>query len=195
VTATGYIGHPAIRNRATIGGSLIHNDPAAEYPLALLCLGAEVHVTSQRGERNIAVSELLLPWFSTTLEPDELLLEIRVPVRGEREGFGFQEVARRPGDFALAAAAASVTLDPSGNVVEATVAASAGRCAARLAEAEQILRGQAPTEELLTEVASAAERETEPVADIHAEEDYRRHLIGVLVRRALGEALDNAWAP
>src|SRR5205823_10155066 len=100
--ATEFIAHPAIRHRGTIGGSLVHNDPAAEYPLTLLCLGAEVRAASTRGERTIAVADLLLPWLSTTLEPDELVLEIRVPVARPSQGFGFQEVARRHGDFALA---------------------------------------------------------------------------------------------
>jgi carbon-monoxide dehydrogenase medium subunit len=191
-TATGYIAHPAIRNRGTIGGSLVHNDPAAEYPLALLCLGAEVKAASTRGERTILLADLLLPWLSTTLEPDELLVEIRVPGARARQGFGFREVARRPGDFAIAATAASVTLDASGKVEQATLAASAGRCAGRLSAAEQMLVGQSPSDELLSEVAAAAEREAEPVADIHADEDYRRHLLGVLARRALAGAIDNA---
>jgi 2-furoyl-CoA dehydrogenase FAD binding subunit len=190
--ATRYIAHPAIRNRGTIGGSLVHNDPAAEYPLALLCLGADVRVASARGERTIAVSDLLLPWLSTTLEADELLLEIRVPVRRPRQGYGFQEVARRHGDFALAAAAATVTLDSSGIVEHATLTASAGRCAERLSDAGDVLLGQATTDDLLRQVASAGASAADPVADIHAEKEYRRHLVEVLVRRALIQALDTA---
>jgi CO/xanthine dehydrogenase FAD-binding subunit len=190
--ATSYIAHPQIRNRGTIGGSLLHNDPSAEYPLALLCLEAEVRVASTRGERTIQVGDLILPWFSTTVEPDELLLEIRVPVKAPRQGFGFQEVARRRGDFALGAAAAAVTLDGSGQVERVALAACAGRCAQRMTGAEQLLVGNAPTPELIGQVAGAAAAETEPVGDIHADEDYRRHLAEVLTRRALAEAVDNA---
>ncbi len=194
-TATGYIAHPAIRNRGTIGGSLVHNDPAAEYPLALLCLQAEVVAVSIRGERTIAVGDLLLPWLSTTLEPDELLVEIRVPAAGLRQGFGFHEVARRPGDFALAAAAATISLAENDRIGEAVVAVSAGRCAQRLAGAEQVLRGQAPTEELMLQAAAAAAADVQPVADIHADEDYRRHLVQILTRRALADALDEVRRP
>jgi CO/xanthine dehydrogenase FAD-binding subunit len=190
--ATRYVAHPAIRNRGTIGGSLAHNDPAAEYPLALLCLDAEVRVESVRGERTIAVRDLLLPWLSTTLEADELLLEVRVPVRDPRQGFGFQEVARRHGDFALVAVAAAVTLDSSGQVEQAALAVSAGRCAERVSDAEDALLGRVPTENLAGQAAAAAAAATDPVADIHADKEFRKHLVGVLVRRALVQAVDSA---
>jgi CO/xanthine dehydrogenase FAD-binding subunit len=190
--ATRFVAHPAIRNRGTIGGSLAHNDPAAEYPLALLCLDAEVRVASVRGERTIAVRDLLLPWLSTTLEADELLLEVRVPVRDPRQGFGFQEVARRHGDFALVAVAAAVTLDSSGKVEQAALAVSAGRCAERVSDAEEALVGQAPTENLLGRAAAAAAAATDPVADIHADKEFRTHLVGVLVRRTLIQAIETA---
>ena len=187
--ATPFIAHPSIRHRGTIGGSLLHNDPSAEYPLVLLCLDGEVEVASTRGNRTIALRDLILPWFSTTLEPDELLLEIRVPVAGESSGFGFEELARRKGDFALASVAVALDFDGSGRVERAAITGTAGRLAQRLAGAEQALIGESPTEAVIRDVTSAAAAEIEPVGDIHADEDYRRHLLGVLTGRALRKAI------
>ncbi|MBS1879485.1 MAG: FAD binding domain-containing protein [Actinobacteria bacterium] len=187
--ATREIAHPSIRNRGTVGGSLLHNDPSAEYPVTLLCLGAEVEVASVRGNRTIPVSDLILPWFSTTLEPDELLLEIRVPVAGESTSQAFEELARRKGDFALAAVAVALTFGASGAIEKAAIAGTAGRCAQRLTEAERALTGEVPTDSVVGAVAAAAETEIQPVGDIHADEDYRRHLVALMTRRALAKAI------
>src|SRR5207248_7206468 len=113
-------------------------------------------------------------------------------VRRPRQGFGFEEVARRHGDFALAAVAATVTLDSAGNIEHATLAASSGRCAERISSAEETLFGEAPTEETLRGAGAAAALAADPVADIHAEKDYRRHLVGVIARRALTKAVNSA---
>lgn len=186
------IAHRQIRNRGTIGGSLIHNDPSAELPLTLLCLGAEVRLASVRGTRTIPVDGFILPWLSTTAEADELLVEVRVPVRRPGTGIGFQEFARRAGDFALAAAAATVRLAADGTVAEASVAACAAKVAQKLPATEAALVGQVPGAEVIAAAASAAAGEVDPVADIHADAEYRRHLVKTLTARALRDAVDNA---
>ncbi|QLQ09747.1 MAG: xanthine dehydrogenase family protein subunit M [Nocardioidaceae bacterium] len=186
------IAHRQIRNRGTVGGSLVHNDPSAEMPLTLLCLGAEVRLASVRGTRTVPVSEFILPWLATTAEADELLVEIRIPVQQSGTGIGFHELARRAGDFALAAAATTVRLAADGTVVEASLAACAARVAQKLPTAEAALVGQVPSDEVIAAAAAAAAGEVDPVADIHADADYRRHLVKVLTTRALRDAVDNA---
>ena len=168
-----HVGHPATRSRGTIGGSVAHADPAAELPAALLALDAEVIAVGPRGERTIPAGELFLGPFTTSLAPDELLKAIRVPLQGPRR-FGFAELARRHGDFALAGVA--VLLDPA-----RVVLFGVGGVPVRALEAEQALdeRADGP------EAAELATRGLKPVSDIHADGDYRRRAAAVLVRRAL----------
>jgi carbon-monoxide dehydrogenase medium subunit len=171
-----HVGHPATRSRGTIGGSIAHSDPAAELPAALLALDAEVVAAGPRGERTIAVGELLLGPFTTSLEADELLTAVRVPLHGSRP-FGFAELARRHGDFALAGVA--VLLDPA-----RVVLFGVGGAPVRAFDAERALdegAGAAETAELAT-------RGLEPVSDVHADAGYRRRVSAVLVRRALEQA-------
>src|SRR5215467_11347665 len=166
------IGHRAIRNRGTIGGSLAHADPAAELPAAALALAAELVVRSTRGERAIPADDFFRSYLTTALEPDELLVEVRLPaVNG---GSSFQEVARRHGDFALVGRAIrDVRL----------VLMGVGPTPVRAAGAEAMLRNVQPGEAAFAEAAEAAVAGLEPTSDIHATADYRRRVAGVLARR------------
>jgi aerobic carbon-monoxide dehydrogenase medium subunit len=169
-----HVGHPATRSRGTIGGSVAHADPAAELPAALLALDAEVVATGPSGERTVPAEELFLGPFTTSLAPDELLTTVRVPVQGSRR-FGFAELTRRHGDFALAGAA--VLLNPARIVLFGV-----GGVPVRALEAERALDEGAGA----AEVADIATRGLdEPVSDIHADAGYRRRAAAVLVRRAL----------
>ena len=170
-----HVGHPATRSRGTIGGSVAHADPAAELPAALLALDAEVVATGAGGERTIAVGELFLGPFTTSLEPEELLTAVRVPLQGVRR-FGFAELARRHGDFALAGVA--VLLDPARVVLFAV-----GGAPVRALEAERALDEGAGA----AEAAELATGGLEPVSDVHADAGYRRRAAAVLVRRALDQ--------
>jgi carbon-monoxide dehydrogenase medium subunit len=168
-----HVGHPATRSRGTIGGSVAHADPAAELPAALLALDAEVVAVGPRGERTIPAGELFLGPFTTSLAPDELLKAIHVPLQAARR-FGFVELARRHGDFALAGVA--VLLDPA-----RVVLFGVGGVPVRAVEAEQALDQGADG----TEAAELATRGLEPVSDVHADAGYRHRVAAVLVRRAL----------
>ena len=190
--AVSCIGHRAIRNRGTVGGSLAHNDPAAELPALLLALGAEAAARSPRGERTLPVQDLIGElFFETNLAPDELLTEIRIPAMAESSGWGFQELARRHGDFALAGAAAVIDMDGS-TIRSAAVGAFGGAHAVRLRGAEAALEGAEAGEAAFAEAGARAAAEFPAASDVHGSAEYRRHLAGVLTSRALAEAAGNA---
>jgi carbon-monoxide dehydrogenase medium subunit len=181
------IGHPAIRNRGTVGGSLAHADPAAEWPAILLALGGEVDVIGPRGRRTIDAPGLFVSYFTTSLAPDEILAEVRLPLpNGGRVRSTFLEFSQRHGDFALVGVAALAELDGDGSMRDARLALiGVADRPVRAQAAEAALRGRQPTEEVLDEAAHAAVEEIDPVSDVHGSATYRRHVAKVLVRRAL----------
>lgn len=171
-----HVGHATTRGRGTIGGSIAHADPAAEISAALLALDGAVTATSPRGERTIAAGDLFLGPFTTALAPDELLTSVTLARTGGRR-FGFAELARREGDFALAGAC--VLLDPA-RVVLFGVAGTPLRAPDAEAAIES---GASPAE-----AAELATRDLEPVSDVHADAAYRRRVAAVVVRRAVEQA-------
>lgn len=185
--AARHIGHPAIRHRGTLGGSLAHADPAAELPAALVALDAELVLRGPRGARTIRASEFFLGLMTTALGPDEILVEIHVPPQGP--GWGFAEVARRAGDFALAGVVALVdrAAGSSGRFRSARlVGFGVGDRPVRFAAAEEILTSPNGS---LERAASAAADSCDPPDDVHASAEYRRHLAAVVTAEALGQAL------
>ena len=153
-------------------GSIANADPAAEYPATMLALDAELVAQSVRGERTIAAADFFDGVLSTTLEPDEILTEIRVPKIPANSGASFVEIARRHGDFALAGVAAQVTMD-GGTASEVRLAAcGVGPGPVRLSAAEQVLTGQALTNDALGQAAGAASAEVDPDSDVHATAAY-----------------------
>jgi CO/xanthine dehydrogenase FAD-binding subunit len=185
--ATAFIGHVQIRNRGTVGGSLAHAFPSAELPVAMVALGASFVLRKNKGERTVGAEEFFVSHMTTVLQPDELLAEVRVPAVPLKTGGSFQEVSRRHGDFALAGAAALITLDGGGAIARARVVFT-GPAPIRARRAEDFLLGQKPADALFREAARLATEDMEQDSDIHASADYRRHACEVLGRRALEEA-------
>lgn len=192
--ATLNIAHLPIRSRGTIGGSLCNADPAAEYPATILALDATLVARSVRGEREIAAKDFFDGVLSTTLEPDELLVEIRVPKSPPGSGAAFVEISRRHGDFALAGVAALIDFDGDRIANARLAACGVGAGPVRLSNAEAALRGQTPSDDVFIAAARAAAAEVDPDGDTHASADYRRRLAGVMTRRALARATDKARA-
>lgn len=193
VEAIEHVGHVAIRNRGTVGGSLAHADPAAEWTALALALEAECELVGPRGTRTVPARDFLVSTFMTALEPDELLTGVRLQVPNGRTGSCFLELARRHGDFALAGVGTLVTLDEGGAVADARIALiGVGETAVRSPSAERRLVGHPPTAEVTTEAARAVADDLDPNSDIHASADYRRHVATVLVRRALDTAVARA---
>jgi CO/xanthine dehydrogenase FAD-binding subunit len=186
--ATRWVGHLPIRTRGTIGGSIAHADPAAEYPAVLSVLEGEVVARSPRGERTLRPRDLFQTYLTTTLAPDEILTEVRLPAMEGTAGYAFEEFARRHGDFAIVGIAAVVVLDGR-RVVRARLAtAGASPVPTRLRAAEEILERDGLGDDVIAVAASRTGALVEPDSDIHASADYRRHLTGVLTARALKRA-------
>jgi carbon-monoxide dehydrogenase medium subunit len=183
--AVPYIGHAAIRTRGTVGGSLSHADPAAELPAVALALDATLVATSAKGgEREIAAVDFFAGYFTTALEPDEVLTSVRFPNAAPGTGVSVQEMARRHGDFAMVAAAVSVAPDGDARIALINV----GDRPIRATEAESALRAGSSIED----VAALATRDLSPVSDLHASAAYRRTVATVMLRRALTEATTRA---
>jgi carbon-monoxide dehydrogenase medium subunit len=176
--AVPYIGHTAIRTRGTIGGSLAHADPAAELPAVTLALDATFEARSTRGTRTIAAADFFAGYFTTALEPDEVLVATTFPKAQPGTKVSVQEVARRHGDFAMVAVMASVGPDGRDHRIALVNVASVP---VRATEAEAAADAGASVDE----VADLAARDLEPSGDLHASAAYRKHVAAVLVRRAL----------
>ena len=191
--ATRLIAHPQIRNRGTAGGSLAHADPAAEYPAVALALGAQLRVAGPGGERTLTASDFFVTYLTTALEPDEMLVEVRVPVLAPRTGWSFQEVSRRHGDFALAGAAVRLSLDGETCSSSRIVLFGVAPVPVRATAAEEVIAGERAGTDLFESAGRAAAGALEePLSDVHATAEYRRHLASVLTRRAIAEAASRA---
>jgi CO/xanthine dehydrogenase FAD-binding subunit len=187
------IGHTAIRNRGTVGGSLAHADPAAEWTALALALDAEFDIAGPSGTRTVAAPDFFVTYFTTAIEQGEVLTQTRLRLPNGRSGSCFTEIARRHGDFALAGVGALVTLDGGGAIADARLALiGVGHRAVRAVAGEAVLRGERPGAALFAAAADAVCGEIEPRGDIHASGDDRRELARVLTRRALETALARA---
>lgn len=184
-----WIGHPANRNRGTFGGSVAHADPAAELPAVLLALDAEVIAQGSAGSRNIPADDFFESYFTTKLEDGELLAGVRLPQNAERDAWGFVEVARRHGDFAMVGAAFTAKSD-GGRFTDARIALfGVAERAIRVREAEAALLGRDIGDAAAArEVGAIAAQDLDPPHDHHASSLYRKEVAGVLVRRAIEAA-------
>lgn len=188
-----HVGHVQTRNRGTIGGSLAHLDPAAELPGVLLAYDAVLEVRGSDEARSVPMSQWTLGYMTPALEPDELLVRVRVPSWPPGHGFGFSEVARRHGDFAMAGAGVLVQMD--GDSVRRCSIALVGvdDGPVRLESAEALLTGNPPTLDRLDAAAQKA-RGVPGIEDVHASAAYRRKIAAVVTRRALHRALERTGA-
>lgn len=189
-----YIAHPQIRNRGTVGGSLVHADPAAELPVISLTLDVRFRARSTRGDRWIQASEFFQFMFTTALEPDEILVEVEFPPMPPSSGWSFMEFSRRRGDYALAGVAAVVQIDGNGICRSARlVYLNLGDGPVAATEAADMLVGQAPSSQGFAAAAEhAAQNEVDPLGSVHATPEFQRHLAAVLTKRALQQAFERA---
>jgi CO/xanthine dehydrogenase FAD-binding subunit len=192
--ALSHVGHTQTRNRGTVGGSLVNADPSAEIPLIACALDAVMVARSVRGERRIAADAFFEFAMTTSLEPDECLTEVRFPIwRDTRCGHGFHEISIRDSDFALAAAAAQLTLDDAGNCTRINVAiGGASPAALRLGTVEQALLGTALKEEDVTAACAMIDAVIDPQSDVHADSAYRGRVVKIMAARAILSARDHA---
>ena len=192
VEATRWVGHLPIRSRGTIGGSIAHADPSAEYPAVLTVLDGAVVAQSPRGRRTLSAGELFETYLTTRLAADELLVEVRLPAMPAGCGYAFEEFARRHGDFAIVGIAAMIVRDGARCTTARLATAGAGPVPVRLREAEAILERDGLGEAAIQAAAARAAELVTPDGDVHATAAYRRHLTGVLTGRALKRAVERA---
>jgi CO/xanthine dehydrogenase FAD-binding subunit len=191
--AIGWVGHPQIRNRGTIGGSVAHADPAAELPAAFAALDATFRVRSKRGRRAVGWRDFFDSAFTTSLAQDELVTAVEVPAPAPGSGSAFVEYARRHGDFALGGAAVTLTLDRDGRCEGATIALlSAGPAPVRAHEAELQLRGAKLDDSSIRAASAEAVRGLRPTSDLHGSTEYRIGLLRTMTERALTKAAQRA---
>jgi CO/xanthine dehydrogenase FAD-binding subunit len=187
------LGHVQIRNRGTIGGSIVHADPAAELPALCLALEAELVLRSAVGQRTLNAADFFRSYLTTAIDPVELLVDIRFPPWQAQWRWGFQEVCRREGDFALVGAVAVLQMDHDAVCQAARLTMfGVGGAPCRPRRAEDILSGQRLEGRVLEQLANVVAAELEPDSDIHASAEYRREVGGVVARRAVETALGRA---
>lgn len=183
-----HVAHMTIRNRGTFAGSLAHADPAAELPMMAMLLDARIRIIGPSGARVIASKDFFVAALTTALQDDEIITAIELPLLPQPAGWAFEEVARRAGDYALAAAGVTLAED-RGRMRDVRIAlAGVDQIPIRAKEAEVGLNGQLLTNETIAQTAKTAATRCDPPGDLHASADYRRHLVEVLVRRCLTTA-------
>jgi carbon-monoxide dehydrogenase medium subunit len=184
--AIAHVAHYQIRNRGTVGGSIAHADPAAEMPGIAVTCEAEIATVSPRGARTIKADDFFQGPLITALEADEIITEIRLPAWPAGRRWGFQEFARRRGDFALAAAAVFYDLDPQGKATNAHVGViGVADRPLRLPSAEAVINGTTVDDATIAKAEAATSAAVDPDDDIHASGAYRKALAGTMVERAL----------
>lgn len=187
------IADPLVRNLATVCGNLAHADPANDHPATMLALGAEVVAVGPRGERRIPVAGFFTGPFTTALRAGEILTEIRIPIAAPRSGGAYLKLERKVGDFATAAVAVQVTLNPDGTCAQAGIGlTNVGPTPIKAKRAEGILKGKRLDEGTVKQAAQAAAEEAQPTSDFRGSVEYKRDLVRVLAARALRKALERA---
>lgn len=190
-----HIGDMQVRNRGTIGGSLAHADPAADYPAAILALDAEIIVQSTSGKRTIPAGEFFIDLLSTQVRPGDILTEIRVPSRRSGEGHAYRKFHQPASGFATVGAAARVMVSGAGKIEDIALGMTGvGTKAYRAAAVEKALRGKQPDAELIAAACAKAAQGVEPLSDIFASAEYRRAMASVFAARAISAAIERARA-
>ena len=187
------IADPQVRNMATVGGNLAHGDPANDHPATMVALGAQVIATGLKGERVIPIEDFFVSLFTTALQHEEILTEIRIPVPPARSGGAYFKLERKVGDFATAAVAAQLTLDDKGTCQKVGIGlTNVGPTPVKARKAEEFLRGKKLDEANIKQAAQLAADESAPSPDLRGPVEYKKGLVKELAKRALTRALERA---
>jgi aerobic carbon-monoxide dehydrogenase medium subunit len=187
------IADPLVRNLATVGGNLAHGDPANDHPATMLALGAEIVAVGPKGERRLPIASFFTGPFETSLKPDEILTEIRIPSPAARSGGAYLKLERKVGDFATAAVAAQVTLSANGTCESVGIGlTNVGLTPIKATKAEAALKGAAPDEAAIKRAAALAAEAAEPAEDLRGSVEYKKDLVRILTARALRKAVQRA---
>jgi aerobic carbon-monoxide dehydrogenase medium subunit len=185
------VADPVVRQTGTVLGSLCHNDPAGDWPVAALASRAQIVLRGKDGTRTVSIDDFLVDSYTTAVGTGEMAVEVRFPTPDARTSGSYQKIERKVGDFATAAAAASITLAGDGTIAGAGIAIGAlGPKALRVTAAENLLKGQKPSKELVAQAAREAENVADPSPDNRGSVEYKKAMAGVLVGRAIANALE-----
>ena len=187
------IADPLVRSQATVCGNLAHGDPANDHPATMLALGASVVATGPNGQREIPVADFFPGLFTTALEPEEILTEIRIPVPPTRSGGAYLKLERKVGDYATAGVAAQITIDDAGTCKKAGIGlTNVGMTPIKAKQAEAFLTGKQLDDATIQQAAELAASESQPMDDVRGSAEYKRDLVRVLTARALTTAVGRA---
>jgi carbon-monoxide dehydrogenase medium subunit len=193
--ATKMIADPSVRNLATVGGNLAHGDAANDHPAVMLALRASIVASGSKGERTIPIDDFFLGFFTTALEADEILTEIRIPVPPARSGGAYLKMERKVGDYATAASAVQLSLGADGSCSQIGIAlTNVSAAPMRASRSEDALRGQVISEELIQQAAKMAAQDCDPNPDLRGSIAYKRSVVKTLTARAIRKALERASA-
>lgn len=189
------IADPQVRNLATVGGNLAHGDPANDHPATMLALGARIVAEGPEGRRTIDVADFFVDFYATALAPDEILVEIRIPLPPPGSGGAYLKLERKVGDYATAGVAAQVTLDGAGRCTRAGIGlTNVGYVPILAVDAAAALTGRPLDEAAIEEAARAAAAAAQPSSDLRGPEAYKRAMVHTLTARALRRAAERARA-
>jgi len=187
------IADPSVRNVATVGGNLAHGDPANDHPATMLALGAIVVVEGPNGSREIGIDDFFPDFFTTALEPEEILTEIRIPSPPSGSGGAYLKIERKVGDYAAAAVACQLNIDSGGSIQKIGIGlTNVGSTPIRASSAEQLLQGKNPDEKMIAEAGRLSAADSEPMEDLRGSAEYKRALVKELTQRAIKLSLQRA---
>ena len=187
------IADPSVRNLATVGGNLAHGDPANDHPATMLALGAIVVVEGPNGSREIGINDFFPDFFTTALEPEEILTEIRIPSPPSGSGGAYLKIERKVGDYAAAAVACQLNIDSGGSIQDIGIGlTNVGSTPIRASSAEQLLQGKNPDEKMIAEAGRLSAADSEPMEDLRGSAEYKRALVKELTQRAIKLSLQRA---
>lgn len=190
---TKLIADPQVRNFGTLGGNLAHGDAANDHPAVMLALGASVTITGQQGSRDVSLDDFFYGFYTTACQHGEILTEIKFPAATGRFGSAYYKSERKVGDYATAGVAAVIGLDANGVCNRAGIGlTNVSATPMRVSRAEQVLLGSTVSDDVIAQAAKMASEDCSPSDDLRGDEDYKRHLVGVLTKRMINKALNRA---
>lgn len=192
---TKLIADPQVRNMGTLGGNLAHGDAANDHPAVMLALRATVIITGSEGPREVPIDEFFFGFYSTAIQPDEILTEIQIPIPSPYTGSAYHKLERKVGDYATAGVAVQLTLDANGICTYAGIGlTNVNPLPMRAARSEAALLGKKITDETIAEAAQYASEDCNPSTDLRGDVEYKRAMVGVLIKRMIHKAAERAVA-
>ncbi len=192
---TKLIADPSVRNRGTIGGNLAHGDAANDHPAVMLALRANIVISGKDGNRTVPIDEFFHGFYMTEVQANEILTEIQIPIHGKGTGSAYHKMERKVGDYATAGVAVQLTLDANGTVTYVGIGlTNLSPVPMRAERSEAALLGKKLTDEVIAEAAKCASEDCSPSDDLRGSEEYKRHLVGVLLKRMIHKAAERAMA-